>query len=102
MARQRTLGGEPDRRVLIIGGFGGVYTALGLERQLRPEDRTEVTLVNNDNFFLYTPLLTFVVAGGGFTGVEVAGEINDLMRQVLPSYPTISQREVRVRVRRTT
>jgi len=211
MTRQKGLGGQPDHRVLILGGgFGGVYTALGLERQLRPEDRTEVTLINNENFFLFTPLLceivssqidtshainpirrmfkrtrfvegeavsvdparrcvavrhpngdtydypydhlvvalgartgffgmrdvqehaltaktlgdaihlrnwaiqmletadterdpalrakllTFVVAGGGFTGVEVAGELNDLLRQILPSYPSIAQRDVRV------
>ncbi len=211
MARQQGLGGEPDHRIVILGGgFGGIYTALGLERGLRPEDRTEVTLINNENFFLFTPmlcevassqidtshainpirrmfehtrfvegeavsldparrcvsvrhpngeeydypydhlvvalgartgffgmrdvqdnaltaktlgdaihmrnwviqmletadterdganrarLLTFVIAGGGFTGVEIAGEINDLVRQSLPSYPRITQRDVRV------
>jgi len=211
MTNQKGLGGKPDRRVLILGGgFGGVYTALGLERELRLEDRTEITLVNNENFFLFTPLLceivssqidtshsvnplrrmfkhtrfvegeavtldpqarhvtvrhpngstydypydhlvvtmgarqgyfgmrdvqehaltvktlgdaihlrnwaiqmletadterdpatrarllTFVVAGGGFTGVEVAGELNDLLRQILPSYPSIAQRDLRV------
>ncbi len=211
MAKQRVLGGEPDRRVVIVGGgFGGIYTALGLERDLTLGDRTEVTLINNENFFLFTPLLcevasssidtshainpirrmfkhtrfvegeavgldtegralrvllpngaeytypydhlvvalgarqgffgmrdvrenaltcktlgdaihlrnwaiqmletadteqdpeararalTFVVAGGGFTGVEIAGELNDLVRGALESYPTISQRDVRV------
>ena len=211
MFNRRGFGGEPDRRVLILGGgFGGIYTALGLERELRPEDRTEVTLINSENFFLFTPmlcevagssidtshainpirrmfkrvrfvqgeataldlearsvtvrhpggsehaysydhlvvalgartgffgmadvqrhaltaktlgdaihlrnwaiemletadverdparraeLLTFVVAGGGLTGVEIAGELNDLVRQASDSYPSISQRELRV------
>ncbi|HWE64523.1 MAG TPA: NAD(P)/FAD-dependent oxidoreductase [Chloroflexota bacterium] len=41
-------------------------------------------------------LLTFVVGGGGFTGVEVAGELNDLVRRALPSYPAIAASEVRV------
>lgn len=206
-----SFGGAPDCRVLIIGGgFGGIYTALGLERTLRPEDRTEVTLINPENFFLFTPmlaeivssqidtshainpirrmfrgprfvegvamgldldrrrvsvrhpndestdyaydhlvlalgaqtgffgmedvrehaytaktladairlrnrviallevaeietdpaaraeLLTILVAGGGFTGVEIAGEMNDLIRRAARYYPGISQREIRV------
>jgi NADH dehydrogenase len=41
-------------------------------------------------------LLTFVVAGGGLTGVEISGELNDLVRQAAAAYPTISQRELRV------
>jgi len=211
MGERDGFGGKPDRRVLILGGgFGGIYTALGLEKQLKPEDRTEVTLVNAENFFLFTPLLaevasssidtshainpirrmfkrtrfvegevvgldpdkrtvtvrhpgdteydypydqlvvalgarqgyfgmkdvqehsltvktlgdaihlrnwaiqmletadverdsvrraellTFVVAGGNLTGVEVCGELNDLVRQAAGSYPTISQRDIRV------
>jgi NADH:ubiquinone reductase (H+-translocating) len=204
-------GGAPERRILIIGGgFGAVYTALGLEKALKPEDRTEVTLINPENFFLFTPMLaeiissqidtshainplrrmfkttrfiegmaksidlkgqsvlvhhpngeeieypydylvmavgaqvgyfgmedveknsytaktlgdairlrnraialleiaeierdpaaraeilSLVVAGGGFTGVEVAAEINDLVREAAKSYPSISQRDIRV------
>jgi NADH dehydrogenase len=206
-----SFGGAPDKRVLIVGGgFGGVYTALRLERALRPEDRTEVTLISPENFFLFTPmlaeivssqidtthainpmrrlfksthfiegsamgidlngrmvrvryptgvegnhaydhlvlavgattsffgmkdvedaaytvkslgdaillrnrviellelaviehepagradLLTLVVAGGGFTGVEMAGEINDLIRRAAKYYPNITPREIRV------
>jgi NADH dehydrogenase len=41
-------------------------------------------------------LLTVVMAGGGFTGVEMAGEINDLIRGAAQAYPTISQRDIRV------
>ncbi len=41
-------------------------------------------------------LLTFVVAGAGYTGVEVASEINDYMREAVRSYPTLDEREVRV------
>ena len=203
--------GAPDARVVIIGGgFGAIYTALGLERGLRPEDRTEVTLISPENFFLFTPMLaeivssqidtshainpirrmfkrtrfveglavgidldarkvrvhhpndeereypydhlvigvgaqtgyfgmedvqknsytaktlgdaillrnriialleiaevednpearaeilTVVLAGGGFTGVEMAGEINDLFRGAAKSYPGIQQRDIRV------
>lgn len=41
-------------------------------------------------------LLTFVVAGAGYTGVEVASEINDYMKEAVRSYPTLDEREVRV------
>ena len=41
-------------------------------------------------------LLTIVVVGGGFTGVETAGEIVELFHSVLRFYPTISREDVRV------
>ncbi len=40
--------------------------------------------------------LTFIVVGGGFSGVEVAGELNDLIRGVLPIYPRVNADDVRV------
>lgn len=43
------------------GGFGGYYTAKGLERRLPPEVR--ITLVSDTNFLLYTPLLPGAAAG---------------------------------------
>src|SRR5262249_40405393 len=41
-------------------------------------------------------LLTFVVAGGGFSGVEVVAELNDFVRDVARFYHRINPREVRV------
>jgi len=41
-------------------------------------------------------MLTFVVAGGGFAGVETVGAINDLARESLPHYGGVDPREVRV------
>ncbi|MGH7296543.1 MAG: NAD(P)/FAD-dependent oxidoreductase, partial [Polyangiaceae bacterium] len=41
-------------------------------------------------------LLTFVVAGGGFSGVEVAAELNDFVRHVGKLYPRIDAKEIRV------
>src|SRR3989441_9031917 len=49
--------------------------------------------------FPYTTLfrsLTFVVAGGGFSGVEVVAELNDFVRGVAANYPQIDPREIRV------
>jgi NADH dehydrogenase len=41
-------------------------------------------------------LMTFVVAGGGFSGVEVAAELNDFVRGVARNYRGIDPREIRV------
>jgi NADH dehydrogenase len=41
-------------------------------------------------------LLTFVVAGGGFSGVEVVAELNDFVREVAKSYRGLDPREIRV------
>lgn len=35
------------------------------------------------------PLLTFIVAGGGFAGVETIGGINDFVREAMRSYPNL-------------
>ena len=42
--------------VIAGGGFGGFYAARALERLLPPQS-AHVTLVNDANFMLYTPLL---------------------------------------------
>lgn len=41
-------------------------------------------------------LLTFVVAGGGFSGVETVAEINDFVREAARFYHRIDPREIRV------
>jgi NADH dehydrogenase len=41
-------------------------------------------------------LLTFVIAGGGFSGVEVAAELNDLVRGVARNFSQIDPKEIRL------
>ncbi len=168
------------RIVILGGGFGGVYTAMQLEKLLARENAVEVCLVSRDNFFLFTPmlheiaasdleitnivnplrypqqigydhlvlalgsvtnfhnlpgsaefalpmksvsdairlraqvlrhmeeansqcnlsdresLLTFVVAGGGFAGVETVAALNDFVREALPFYPSVREEMLRV------
>jgi NADH:ubiquinone reductase (H+-translocating) len=45
---------------------------------------------------LRKPLLTFVVAGGGFAGVELAGALNDFARGILADYPNLRREELNV------
>ncbi len=40
-------------------------------------------------------MLTFVVAGGGFAGVELVGAINDFARGILAYYPNVLPEEIR-------
>src|SRR6266850_6766221 len=41
-------------------------------------------------------LLTFVVAGGGFAGVETVAALNDFVREALPFYPSLREEILRV------
>jgi NADH dehydrogenase len=50
------------RIVIAGGGFGGLYAAHTLERVL-PAQTARITLVNDVNFMLYTPLLPGAAAG---------------------------------------
>ena len=42
------------------------------------------------------PLLTIVIAGGGFSGVETAGAVNDFLRDAVEHYPNLSADKIRV------
>jgi NADH dehydrogenase len=53
------------RRVVILGGgFAGLNTARHLEQLLGGLDDVEITLVNRDNYSLFTPMLAEVAASG--------------------------------------
>ncbi len=52
------------RRVVILGGgFGSVYTAMHLEKQLKREPDVEILLVTRENYFVFHPLLPEIVSG---------------------------------------
>ncbi|MEK7848818.1 MAG: FAD-dependent oxidoreductase, partial [Chloroflexota bacterium] len=65
-ARQKAKGPTlpPTRIVVLGGGFGGVYTTLHLDRALRRHRGVHITLVSQENFFQFTPLLHEVATGG--------------------------------------
>jgi NADH dehydrogenase len=52
--------------------------------------------IEQDDMELRRQLLTFVVAGGGFSGVEVCAEVNDFVRDVAKNYRGIKPEEIRV------
>ena len=51
---------------------------------------------NEKNSKIKQRLLTFVVVGGGFAGVETAGEINDFLNEAISYYHNIKQTDVHV------
>ena len=51
---------------------------------------------NEKNTKIKQRLLTFVVVGGGFAGVETAGEINDFLHEAVSYYHNIKRDDVRV------
>src|SRR5580692_1761873 len=54
---------RPGKRILILGGgFAGLTVAMELEKKLARDPTVEVTLVNRENFFLFTPMLHEVAA----------------------------------------
>ncbi len=53
--------------------------------------------LEQDNHDLRKSLLTFVVVGGGFSGIETVGSINDFVRDTIKEYyPNIFMSDVRV------
>jgi NADH dehydrogenase len=51
------------RIVIIGGGFAGTTTALNLEKTYRRDPSVEITLIDSENFFTFTPLLAGVPSG---------------------------------------
>jgi NADH dehydrogenase len=67
-----------------------------LELRSRVVRSLEEADVESDDPELRRQLLTFVVAGGGFSGVEVVAELNDFVRHVAKLYRRIDPQEIRV------
>ena len=51
---------------------------------------------NETDTILRDSLLTFVIVGGGFAGIETAGELLDLLLDARKHYPTIHKDDIRV------
>jgi NADH dehydrogenase len=54
---------QTTRIVIIGGGFAGTAIALRLERTFRRERNVEITLIDSENYFTFTPLLPEVPSG---------------------------------------
>jgi NADH:quinone reductase (non-electrogenic) len=69
-------------RVLILGGgFGGLYAAMQLDKTLARDPNVEITLINRDNFFLFTPML-HEVAASDLDLTHIVNPVQKLLRRV--------------------
>src|SRR5690242_17793656 len=77
-----TTGSKPKTRVLILGGgFGGLYAALHLDKTIAADPDIEVTLVNRENFVLFTPML-HEVAAGELDLSDIVSPLRQMLRHV--------------------
>jgi NADH dehydrogenase len=97
-----------DFLVLSLGSVTNLYGIPGLQEhtltmktlgdamRLRNHMIAHMEEADSDCCKVKEPLLTFVVAGGGFAGVETVAGINDFVRGALRSYPHLTEDMLRV------
>lgn len=69
-------------KVIILGsGFGGLYTALNLDNTIARDDDIEITLINRENFFLFTPML-HEVAASDLDITHIVSPVRKLLKRV--------------------
>ena len=67
--------------VILGGGFGGVYTALRLDKTLARRADVAVTLVSSDNFLLFTPM-PHEVASGDLNPSDIVNPIRRMLKRM--------------------
>lgn len=104
---RRTLRG--DQLVVALGSVTNFYGISGLaEYALTIKTVEEANRIRNRAILLLQraseepdrerrrPLLTFVVGGGGFSGVETAAAVNDLVRDLCSTYSELHRDDIRL------
>ena len=73
---------EAPKRILILGGgFAGLTVAMELEKTLAQDPSIEITLVNRENFFLFTPML-HEVAASDLDLTTIVNPVRKMLRRV--------------------
>jgi NADH dehydrogenase len=73
--------GKKTKILILGGGFAGLYTALELEKSLARDPDVQITLVNRDNFFLFTPML-HEVAASDIDITNIVSPVRKLVKKV--------------------
>ena len=72
---------EKTRIVILGGGFAGLHAAIHLDDTLARDPNIEVTLVNRENFFLFTPML-HEVAASDLDLTNIVNPVRKLLKRV--------------------
>jgi NADH:ubiquinone reductase (H+-translocating) len=72
---------SPNRILILGGGFAGVYAAIELDKKFAKDPGVEITLINRDNFFLFTPML-HEVAASDLDITNIVNPVRKLLRKV--------------------
>jgi NADH dehydrogenase len=73
--------GGREQVLILGGGFGGLYTALGLEKTLARDNDVQITLINRENFSLFTPML-HEAAASDLDMTHIVNPFRKLLRRV--------------------
>jgi NADH dehydrogenase len=58
------MGSKARKKILVLGGgFGGIYTVRALHKALHGRTDIEIALVNQENYFVFQPMLAEVISG---------------------------------------
>lgn len=71
---------QKKRIVILGGGFGGVYTAMELEKRLKKSH--DIILINRENYFVYQPMLPEVV-GGSLGLIDTVSPLRKLLPKTI-------------------
>jgi NADH dehydrogenase len=98
-----------DHLVIALGSIANFYNLTGLCElalamkslpdaiRLRAQILRHLEEANSEcNLSYRQSLLTFVVAGGGFAGVETVAALNDFVREAMPFYSNLCEKMLRV------
>lgn len=78
--REQTESHRKIRILVLGGGFAGYYALRELERHLRKDPNIDITLVNRENYILFTPML-HEVAASDLDPSHVAVPLHELIRK---------------------
>src|SRR5882762_11419862 len=67
--------------IILGGGFAGLSAAMYLDKTLARRADVEVTLINRENFILFTPMLHEVASGDLYPG-DIINPIRRILRHV--------------------
>ena len=72
---------KKTRIVILGGGFAGLHAAIHLDDTLARDPDIEITLVNRDNFFLFTPML-HEVAASDLDLTNIVNPVRKLLKRI--------------------